>query len=151
MGFNNKGVLAAVNNLKKAHKVLVGCKIGKNKLTPNNLAGAEYLICCEAQFDHVDYFVVNVSSPNTHGLRELQYREPWRALLGDLKRENSKLAGERGIKERPILLKIAPDLTDDQLLDIIGIVKDTAIDGVIATNTTIARDHLKSDGALQKE
>lgn len=151
MGFNNKGVLEAVNNLKKTRKVLVGGNIGKNKLTPNNLAGADYLICFEALFDHVDYFVVNVSSPNTPGLRELQDREPLTALLMDLKKENSKLAKDRSTKERPILLKIAPDLTDDQLMDIIGIIKDTAIDGVIATNTTIAREHLKSGETLQKE
>lgn len=151
MGFNNKGVLEAVNNLKKTHRVLVGGNIGKNKLTPNDMAGEDYLICFEALFDHVDYFVVNVSSPNTPGLRELQDREPLTALLMELKRENSKLAGDRNSRERPILLKIAPDLTDDQLMDIIGIVKDTAIDGVIATNTTIARENLKSDGHLQQE
>src|SRR5690606_8811023 len=140
----NMGVFEAVKNLKKTHRVLVGGNIGKNKITPNDMAGKDYLICFEALFNHVDYFVVNVSSPNTPGLRELQDREPLTALLLELKKENSKLAEERAIRERPILLKIAPDLTDDQLMDIIGIVKDTRIDGVIATNTTIARQHLKS-------
>ena len=151
MGFNNKGVFDAVENLKKNHRVLIGGNIGKNKVTPNELAAKDYLICFDALFDHVDYFVVNVSSPNTPGLRELQDRQPLTALLKELKKENSKLAKEKARKEKPILLKIAPDLTDDQLLDIIGIVKDTNIDGVIATNTTIARDNLKSDILLKEE
>ncbi|MCM4168747.1 Dihydroorotate dehydrogenase (quinone) [Arenibacter antarcticus] len=151
MGFNNRGVENAVKNLKKPHRVLIGGNIGKNKLTPNNLAAKDYLICLEALFDDVDYFVVNVSSPNTPGLRELQDKEPLTALLKALKKENSILAKAKSAKERPILLKIAPDLTDDQLLDIIDIVKDTAIDGVIATNTTISRDNLKSATNLQKE
>ncbi|MCM4170614.1 quinone-dependent dihydroorotate dehydrogenase [Arenibacter sp. TNZ] len=151
MGFNNKGVFDAVENLKKTHRVLVGGNIGKNKVTPNDLAAKDYLICFDALFDHVDYFVVNVSSPNTPGLRELQDRKPLTALLKELKKENTKLAKAKKNKERPILLKIAPDLTDDQLMDIIGIVKDTEIDGVIAANTTIARDNLKSSVALKEE
>ena len=151
MGFNNKGVFDAVENLKKRHRVLIGGNIGKNKVTPNELAAKDYLICFDALFDHVDYFVVNVSSPNTPGLRELQDRKPLTALLKELKKENTKLAKVKDRKEKPILLKIAPDLTDDQLLDIIGIVKDTAIDGVIATNTTISRDNLKSDILLKEE
>lgn len=151
MGFNNKGVFDAVENLKKRHRVLIGGNIGKNKVTPNELAAKDYLICFDALFDHVDYFVVNVSSPNTPGLRELQDRKPLTALLKELKKENTKLAKLKDSKEKPILLKIAPDLTDDQLLDIIGIVKDTAIDGVIATNTTISRDNLKSDILLKEE
>jgi dihydroorotate dehydrogenase len=151
MGFNNKGVFDAVENLKKSHRVLIGGNIGKNKVTPNELAAKDYLICFDALFDHVDYFVVNVSSPNTPGLRELQDRKPLTALLKELKKENTKLAKLKDRKEKPILLKIAPDLTDEQLLDIIGIVKDTDIDGVIATNTTISRDNLKSDILLKEE
>jgi dihydroorotate dehydrogenase len=151
MGFNNKGVFDAVENLKKSHRVLIGGNIGKNKITPNELAAKDYLICFDALFDHVDYFVVNVSSPNTPGLRALQDREPLTALLKQLKKQNVKLAKARNSKEKPILLKIAPDLTDNQLMDIIGIVKDTGIDGVIATNTTIARDNLKSDVLLREE
>ncbi|MCK0190783.1 quinone-dependent dihydroorotate dehydrogenase [Arenibacter sp. F20364] len=151
MGFNNKGVFDAVENLKKQHRVLIGGNIGKNKVTPNELAAKDYLICFDALFDHVDYFVVNVSSPNTPGLRELQDRKPLTALLVELKKENTKLAKAKNKKEKPVLLKIAPDLTNEQLLDIIGIVKDTDIDGVIATNTTIARDNLKSDVLLQEE
>ena len=151
MGFNNKGVLAAAEDLKKRHKVLIGGNIGKNKNTPNSEAVKDYLICLDVLFDHVDYFVVNVSSPNTPGLRELQERAPLTALLRELNVENSKLANKKGVKTRPILLKIAPDLTDDQLMDIIGIVKDTKIDGVIATNTTIERTGLESDLILTEE
>ncbi|QWX82739.1 quinone-dependent dihydroorotate dehydrogenase [Cellulophaga sp. HaHaR_3_176] len=151
MGFNNLGVLEAVKELKKEHKVIVGGNIGKNKVTPNDKATDDYLSCFNALFEHVDYFVVNVSSPNTPGLRELQDKEPLTALLNQLKLENSKLAVIKDAKEKPILLKIAPDLTDDQLLDIITIVADTKIDGIIASNTTIARDNLKSSESLLKE
>lgn len=151
MGFNNKGVLDAVENLKKKHKVLIGGNIGKNKLTPNNEATKDYLICFDALFDHVDYFVVNVSSPNTPGLRELQDKEPLTALLKELKTANAKQSKGNNGKGKPILLKIAPDLTDDQLLDIIDIVEDTKIDGVIATNTTIAREDLKSELIFTEE
>lgn len=151
MGFNNQGVLNAVERLKKKHRVLIGGNIGKNKHTPNEDAVKDYLICFDTLFPYVDYFVVNVSSPNTPGLRELQDREPLTALLMQLKAENTKLADEEGIKQKPILLKIAPDLTDDQLLDIIQIVEATKIDGVIATNTTIDRTHLKSDCFLVEE
>jgi len=151
MGFNNLGVFEAVENLKKKHNVIIGGNIGKNKTTPNHLATKDYLICFEALFDYVDYFVVNVSSPNTPGLRELQDKEPLTALLMDLKRENHKYAQSGVVSEKPILLKIAPDLTNDQLLDIIEIVKETQIEGIIATNTTIARDNLKSDCVLVEE
>lgn len=144
MGFNNKGVYDALERLKKDHKVLIGGNIGKNKVTPNDKAIKDYLICFDALFPYVDYFAINVSSPNTPGLRELQDKEPLKALLNELKKENLKCPESRG-KGKPILLKIAPDLTDDQLLDIIEIVKDTEIDGVIATNTTISRENLKSD------
>ncbi len=145
MGFNNSGVFDAVERLKKKHRVLVGGNIGKNKITPNNEATKDYLICLDALFEYVDYFAINVSSPNTPGLRELQDKEPLTALLKELKKENTKLAAKKKVKERPILLKIAPDLTDDQLLDIIQIINDTQIAGVIATNTTIERKNLKSD------
>ena len=144
MGFNNKGVFEAAEQLKKEHKVLIGGNIGKNKVTPNEKAVKDYLICFDALFEHVDYFVVNVSSPNTPGLRELQDKEPLTALLKKLKKQNGKLAKKSELKEKPILLKIAPDLTEAQLMDIIDIVKITAIDGVIATNTTISRKGLKS-------
>ncbi len=151
MGFNNQGVFDAVERLKKKHRVLVGGNIGKNKVTPNDEAVKDYLICFDALFEHVDYFVVNVSSPNTPGLRELQDKKPLTEILKKLKRENGKLATKFGVNEKPILLKIAPDLTDDQLLDIISIVKDSKIDGVIATNTTIERKGLKSHLTLVEE
>ena len=151
MGFNNSGVFDAVDRLKKAHNVLIGGNIGKNKVTPNVEAVKDYLICFDALFDYVDYFVVNVSSPNTPGLRELQDKEPLAALLLELKRENEKCSKRNNGKGKPILLKIAPDLTNDQLLDIIEIVKVTEIDGVIATNTTIERRNLKSDLVFSEE
>jgi len=144
MGFNNKGVFEAVEQLRKKHRVIIGGNIGKNKVTANVDAIKDYLICFEALFEHVDYFVVNVSSPNTPGLRDLQDKEPLSNILRSLKQQNSKLAEKYKAKERPILLKIAPDLTDDQLLDIIDIVQLTQIDGIIATNTTIDRKDLKS-------
>ena len=145
MGFNNKGVFDAVERLKENKNVLIGGNIGKNKITPNEDAIKDYLICFDALFDYVDYFVVNVSSPNTPGLRELQEKEPLTALLKELKKQNSNYAVKKVVKEKPILLKIAPDLSDKQLLDIIEIVAITQIDGVIATNTTIERENLKSD------
>ena len=151
MGFNNQGVFEAADRLKRNRDILVGGNIGKNKMTPNKLATKDYLICFDALFDLVDYFVVNVSSPNTPGLRELQDKEPLTQLLKELQRENSKLAQSKAMKTRPIFLKIAPDLNDGQLLDIIGIVEKTDIDGIIATNTTIERKDLKSDFILMEE
>lgn len=144
MGFNNGGVDEAVLRLKKNKSVLIGGNIGKNKLTPNENAVDDYLICFEKLYDFVDYFVVNVSSPNTPNLRELQDKEPLTALLQTLQNENIKK-----IKPKPILLKIAPDLTNEQLLDIIDIVKETQIAGVIATNTTLSREGLQSDNKLE--
>lgn len=140
MGFNNGGVDAAVERLKKNKNVLIGGNIGKNKITPNEDAVNDYIICFEKLFDHVDYFVVNVSSPNTPNLRELQDKEPLTKLLGTLQELNLTKK-----KPKPILLKIAPDLTDNQLLDIIDIVKETEIAGVIATNTTLSRENLSSE------
>lgn len=140
MGFNNEGMDRAVLNLKKKKvQVIIGGNIGKNKITPNEEADQDYLLAFNALFDYVDYFVVNVSSPNTPNLRALQDKEPLTQLLLKLQEENN-----RKQKRKPILLKIAPDLTNEQLDDIILIVAETKIDGVIATNTTIARDGLKS-------
>lgn len=140
MGFNNKGIEAAIINLKKNNGVLIGGNIGKNKLTPNENAVEDYKICFDLLYNFVDYFVVNVSSPNTPNLRELQEKEPLTKLLQTL--QNLNLAQPI---QKPILLKIAPDLTNDQLIDIIDIVKITKIAGVIATNTTISRDGLQSE------
>lgn len=145
MGFNNGGVLEAVERLKKNNgQVLIGGNIGKNKVTPNENATDDYVICFNELYDYVDYFVVNVSSPNTPGLRELQDREPLTKLLQTLQDLNATKP-----KQKPILLKIAPDLTDDQLLDIIGIVNDTKIAGVIATNTTLSREGLQSVNKIE--
>ena len=143
MGFNNGGAEAAAERLKKRKTtIIIGGNIGKNKVTPNEEAVKDYEKCFEALFDHVDYFVVNVSSPNTPGLRELQDKEPLTKLLLRVKELNAQKANPK-----PILLKIAPDLSNEQLDDIIVIVKDTKIDGVIATNTTIDRSKLKTDKA----
>jgi len=144
MGFNNGGVEAAVVRLKKNKGVLIGGNIGKNKITPNENALEDYLICFDALFHFVDYFVVNVSSPNTPNLRELQEKKPLTALLTKLEERNAEYKSKK-----PILLKIAPDLTDEQLLDIIEIVKTTKIAGVIATNTTISREGLQSKNKLE--
>lgn len=141
MGFNNEGVEEMVKRLKKSQpKVIIGGNIGKNKVTPNEEAVNDYIVCFNSLFDYVDYFVVNVSSPNTPDLRQLQDKEPLTKLLSKLQdlndyKENSK----------PIFLKIAPDLNTDQLNDIIGIVSKTHIAGIIATNTTISREGLKTN------
>ncbi len=144
MGFNNEGVDAAVERLKGNKDVIIGGNIGKNKTTPNENAVEDYTICFEKLYPYVHYFVVNVSSPNTPNLRALQEKEPLMKLLVELQNLNIK-------KEhpKPILLKIAPDLSDEQLLDIIEIVKETKIAGVIATNTTLSREGLQSEN--QKE
>lgn len=139
MGFNNGGVLDAVERLKKNNDVLIGGNIGKNKNTPNEEAVSDYKICFEALFPYVDYFVVNVSSPNTPNLRALQDKEPLTQLLQAIQELNMQRP-----KPKPILLKIAPDLTNEQLLDIIEIVNETKIAGVIATNTTLSREGLQS-------
>ncbi|HHL52620.1 MAG TPA: quinone-dependent dihydroorotate dehydrogenase [Flammeovirgaceae bacterium] len=140
MGFNNEGVDAAVARLRQCPPgLIVGGNIGKNKATPNEQAVADYEYCFSRLFDVVDYFVVNVSSPNTPGLRALQDSEPLQHLLQHLQRLNR--AKE---KPKPILLKIAPDLTYSQLQEIIGIVRTTGIAGVIATNTTISRQGLRT-------
>lgn len=143
MGFNNEGVLHAVVRLKKRKSaVLVGGNIGKNKFTPNESAKDDYTYCFEALFPYVDYFVVNVSSPNTPGLRQLQEKEPLKKLLTQVKE-----LSEAKDKPKPILLKIAPDLTVEQLDDVIDILKETSTDGVIATNTTISRENLSAPPA----
>ena len=149
MGFNNNGVHAAVNRLRKSHRTIVGGNIGKNKITPNENAVEDYLYALRTLYPYVDYFVVNVSSPNTPGLRELQEKEPLERLLSTLKLECKNLAGVSA--EKPILLKIAPDLTNHQLDDIIEIVENVKLEGVIATNTTIDRTNLKSDQSLVSE
>lgn len=138
MGFNNGGVKAAAERLRhRKSGIIIGGNIGKNKITPNEDAIKDYEICFRELYDVVDYFTVNVSSPNTPNLRELQEKEPLEKLLTRLQIINSELG-----KERPILLKIAPDLTREQLNDIIEIVNNTHIHGIVATNTTISRSGL---------
>jgi dihydroorotate dehydrogenase len=138
MGFNNEGLKSAVIRLKKRKtEVIIGGNIGKNKITPNEEAISDYEKGFEALFDVVDYFVVNVSSPNTPNLRKLQEKEPLKKLLSRLQELNNLKTNRK-----PILLKIAPDLTNEQLDDIIEIVFETGIDGIVATNTTISRDGL---------
>ena len=148
MGFNNEGVDALVSRLKrgKPKGIIIGGNIGKNKVTPNDEAAEDYKICFEALFPYVDYFVVNVSSPNTPGLRELQDREPLTRLLVLLQQLN-----QAKDHPKPILLKIAPDLNNDQLDDILSIVQDSGIAGIIATNTTIDRDGLRTSESRVQE
>lgn len=138
MGFNNEGLEPAVQRLHRRRAgVIVGGNIGKNKVTPNSEAVQDYLKCYDALYPVVDYFVVNVSSPNTPNLRELQERGPLTELLLAIRERNLSVP-----KPKPVLLKIAPDLTDAQLEDIVEILKETDTDGVIATNTTISREGL---------
>lgn len=145
MGFNNKGVAHAVERLKSNKgRVLIGGNIGKNKITPNDRAVDDYLVCFEALFDEVDYFVVNVSSPNTPNLRDLQEKGPLTELLNTLQNRNNTKDNPK-----PILLKIAPDLTQGQLDDIIEIITETKIAGLIATNTTLSREGLNHPNKLE--
>ncbi|MBK9048214.1 MAG: quinone-dependent dihydroorotate dehydrogenase [Bacteroidetes bacterium] len=139
MGFNNEGVDAAVTRLKKKHKLIVGGNIGKNKITENENAINDYLICFEALFPYCDYFTVNISSPNTPGLRELQDKEPLIRLLEAVQQANhSKPVA------KPVFLKIAPDLTPSQVDDIIEITLKTKLAGLIISNTTISRESLNT-------
>ncbi len=147
MGFNNDGVDVAIENLKKNNtSILIGGNIGKNKVTPNENATDDYVYSFNKLFDYVDYFVVNVSSPNTPNLRELQEKEPLKQLLVSIQEQNALK-----VSKKPILLKIAPDLTNEQLDDIIEIIEEIKLDGVIATNTTISRDNLKTSKEIVDE
>ena len=152
MGFNNDGATAVAARIKEyrnrypASKMIIGGNIGKNKVTPNEEAWKDYEICFKALHNCVDYFVVNVSSPNTPGLRELQDKEPLTALLKHVMKLNS--AKE---KPKPVLLKIAPDLTNEQLSEIVEIVKEVKLTGIIATNTTISRQGLTTATDVVKE
>ncbi|MCC5943953.1 MAG: quinone-dependent dihydroorotate dehydrogenase [Bernardetiaceae bacterium] len=142
MGFNNKGVEAAVKKLKARNtQIIIGGNIGKNKDTPNEEAFKDYEIAFDALFDYVDYFVVNVSSPNTPNLRELQDKEPLHKILKAVSNKNKQKKNPK-----PLLLKIAPDLNNSQLDDILNIICDLHIDGIIATNTTVSRDRLEAAG-----
>jgi dihydroorotate dehydrogenase len=147
MGFNNDGVDVVVERLKNRPKdLIVGGNIGKNKITPNENAQRDYEICFEKLYDVVDYFVVNVSSPNTPNLRALQDKEPLTKILSSLITMRNGFV-KQGKMVKPVLLKIAPDLTVEQLNDVVDIVKDTQIEGVVATNTTISREGLLASKA----
>lgn len=142
MGFNNQGVESLVDRLKhlKKQNYIIGGNIGKNKVTPNDEAVNDYLICFEALYSYVDYFVVNVSSPNTPGLRELQEKGPLLNILSQLQKANNLKTNPK-----PLLLKIAPDLTWTQIDEIIEIVQETQLHGIVATNTTSSRAGLLED------
>ncbi len=147
MGFNNSGVKAAVKRLRKKSKnLIIGGNIGKNKTTPIENAVNDYLICFEALFNSVDYFAVNVSSPNTPGLRDLQEKAPLTALLMAIQKSNLTKPNPK-----PILLKIAPDLTFEQIDDVIDIIKSVKLTGIIATNTTISREGIDDPAFLKEE
>lgn len=139
MGFNNDGVEKIALRLKKRRNIIVGGNIGKNKNTPLAEANSDYLISFDSLFDYVDYFAVNVSSPNTENLRDLQHQDNLKSLLNSIQKNNNSRK-----QPKPVLLKIAPDLNETQLLNIIEVVKETGVDGIIATNTTIERNKLKS-------
>jgi dihydroorotate dehydrogenase len=148
MGFNNDGMISIAENLKKWRSVnpkstmLIGGNIGKNKITPNEVAWQDYTKCFETLFDVVDYFVVNVSSPNTPGLRELQEKDALKKIFQELQNLNQKHNNPK-----PILLKIAPDLNPEQLNDICSLTNEVKIDGLVATNTTISRENLQNSSS----
>lgn len=147
MGFNNQGVDVMADRLKNLPKgVIIGGNIGKNKVTPNEDAASDYEKCFKRLYDVVHYFTVNVSSPNTPNLRQLQDREPLTALLNRLVALRTQNV-QSGKLSKPIFLKIAPDLTNEQLDEIVEIVKDSGIDGIVATNTTISRELLTTSKA----
>jgi len=149
MGFNNNGMAEAVENLKRkspGSKLIIGGNIGKNKITSNENAIDDYIVSFKALFDYVDYFVVNVSSPNTPDLRALQEKEPLKKILAAL-----QLVNESYPKKKPLLLKIAPDLSNEQLDDIVEIMLELKMDGIVATNTTIQRSGLLADDLQVKK
>ena len=145
LGFNNDGVDQIVNRLKKNINVIIGGNIGKNKDTPNEKAADDYLICFQKLYDHVDYFAVNVSSPNTPHLRDLQNTEGLRSILIPLIDENKKRLN------KPILLKISPDLNNSDIVSIVDLIQELKIDGIITTNTTLSREKLKSGNKLKSQ
>lgn len=143
MGFNNQGVdsmAGRLSHLKKTKGLILGGNIGKNKITSDEDAVLDYIECMKKLFPHVDYFTLNVSSPNTPGLRALQKKEPLERLLSSVKGEMSRSFEST----KPIFLKIAPDIDAQELDDILEVVERCAIDGIVATNTTIDRQSLKT-------
>jgi dihydroorotate dehydrogenase len=151
MGFNNAGADFAAKRLEKTVKAdpadIVGINIGKTKVVPVESATEDYLYSFERLFTYADYFTVNVSSPNTPGLRALQNKEPLVKLLSAILKLNDRLASEHEIAAKPVLLKIAPDVTDEQLVDIISILREIDMSGIIATNTTLSREDLATSAS----
>jgi dihydroorotate dehydrogenase len=150
MGFNNEGVKIVAERLRRwnanyqfdqpdSNRIIIGGNIGKNKATANEDAWKDYETCFRELTDVVDYFVVNVSSPNTPGLRELQEKEALHKILSHLQTINKQQP-----KPRPLLLKIAPDLSIDQINDVIDLAMELQLDGLVAANTTVRRDHLQT-------
>ncbi len=145
MGFNNEGVDAIYHRLKNRNtSIIIGGNIGKNKSTPNEEAANDYALCFQKLYDVCDYFVINVSSPNTPGLRALQDKEELKKIISRLMVIRGEFINE-GKTQKPILLKIAPDLTNEQLDEVVEVADDTFLDGLIATNTTISRDQLTTE------
>ena len=145
LGFNNKGLSSIVNNLKKQRGIIIGANIGKNFFTKNNEAHNDYLKCISELNEFIDYFAVNISSPNTKGLREFHDKSLLRPLLVKLIKFNDKQNNKR-----PLLLKISPDLSEEQLAEIVVLIKDLNLDGIIATNTTVSRDGATSKFKIQQ-
>ena len=145
LGFNNKGLSSIVNNLKKQRDIIIGANIGKNFFTKNNEAHNDYLQCISELNEFIDYFAVNISSPNTKGLREFHDKSLLRPLLVKLIKFNDKQNNKR-----PLLLKISPDLSEEQLAEIVVLIKDLNLDGIIATNTTVSRDGATSKFKMQQ-
>ncbi|QAY68415.1 quinone-dependent dihydroorotate dehydrogenase [Paenibacillus protaetiae] len=144
MGFNNDGVEAMARQLarRKLHRIPIAVNIGKNKVTPNELAHEDYQACIRALYEHGDFFVVNISSPNTPDLRALQHGDELRTLLSAVKEEIGRQASRSGKHAKPVLVKIAPDMTDEQLELTVAAIQESGVSGIIATNTTISRDGL---------
>ena len=145
LGFNNKGLSAVVENLKKQREIIIGANIGKNYFTQNNDAYNDYLKCLSKLNEFVDYFAINISSPNTKGLRDLHDKNLLKPFLEKLVKFNDKQ-----INKRPLLLKISPDLTNEQIADIVVLIKDLQLDGIIATNTSVSRDGATSKHKTQE-
>ena len=149
MGFNNPGIRAGVDNVSSSHSFrkqggIVGCNIGKNKVTPNENAVDDYLKCLRGAWDVADYITVNLSSPNTPGLRDLQAADETARLLETLKQEQEKLIVSSG-RRVPIALKVAPDLEPQHIADLSQVFLDGGLDGLIATNTTISRKEVAGE------
>jgi dihydroorotate dehydrogenase len=151
MGFNNYGAYAASQNLVDYAyaDIPIGINIGKNKATPNEEAAGDYVKCLDMLYPYGHYFVINVSSPNTPNLRDLQETENLRALIREIRAKALDME-MRGVKSKPILLKVAPDMTDEQMTDVVRAAVAEGVAGIIATNTTLSREAVK-DHALAEE